>query len=81
MYKATVYVTLKQGVLDPQGNAVKDSLHSLNYTEVEQIRVGKYMELALEATSEDAARKRVEEMCNKLLANPVIEDFRFELHT
>ena len=78
-YLARVYVTLKPTVNDPQGLTISGALHSLGFSEVESVRAGKYMEIHLSATEEAAARGRVEEMCRKLLANPVIEDFRFEL--
>ena len=77
--KARVYVTLKSGVLDPQGKAVCSSLHSLGYTEVEDVRLGKYMVVRLGNISRAEAAKRLDEMCRKLLANTVIEDYRFEL--
>ncbi|WP_106494681.1 phosphoribosylformylglycinamidine synthase subunit PurS [Lentibacillus sp. Marseille-P4043] len=77
MKKVTVFITLKQGVLDPQGKAIQDSLNSLGYQEVEQARVGKYLELHVE-DNEDT-EERVNDMCEKLLANPVIEDYRFEV--
>ncbi|HEU4384868.1 MAG TPA: phosphoribosylformylglycinamidine synthase subunit PurS [Anaeromyxobacteraceae bacterium] len=78
--KAKVYVTLKRGVLDPQGSAVARSLHALGYREVADIRLGKFIEVEIgeEATPEDA-RRRLDEMCRKLLANTVIEDYRIEL--
>lgn len=79
MIKATVYVTIKQSVLDPQGNAVREALHSLGFNEVEKVRVGKYMELILHTTDRSEAEARVRTMCEKLLANTVIEDYRFEL--
>jgi phosphoribosylformylglycinamidine synthase len=79
MIKATVYVTMKEGVLDPQGNAVQGSLHSLGFTEVNSVRIGKYMELVLNTDDANEAEKRVKEMCEKLLANTVIEDYRFTL--
>ncbi|WP_047152944.1 phosphoribosylformylglycinamidine synthase subunit PurS [Aneurinibacillus tyrosinisolvens] len=79
MFKATVYVTLKESVLDPQGNAVRDSLHSLGFDEVGEVRIGKYVELEIDAGKEEAAQKRVREMCEKLLANTVIEDYRLEM--
>lgn len=79
MIKATVYVTIKQSVLDPQGNAVQGALHSMGFQEVEKVRVGKYMELTLNTTDRKEAETRVKEMCEKLLANTVIEDYRFEL--
>ncbi|WP_243387414.1 phosphoribosylformylglycinamidine synthase subunit PurS [Bacillus kexueae] len=78
MYKVKVYVTLRESVLDPQGNAVKGSLHSMNYTEVQDVRIGKYMELLIEETDKNVEDK-VKEMCDKLLANPVIEDYRYEI--
>ncbi|MFD2671896.1 phosphoribosylformylglycinamidine synthase subunit PurS [Marinicrinis sediminis] len=79
MIKATVYVTIKQSVLDPQGNAVQGALHSMGFQEVDKVRVGKYMELTLQTTDRKEAENRVKEMCEKLLANTVIEDYRFEL--
>jgi phosphoribosylformylglycinamidine synthase len=76
---AKVYVTPKRGVLDPQGKAVAQALHSLGFDEVGDVRIGKYMEIRLDGESADAAGTRVREMCQKLLANGVIEDFRFEV--
>ncbi|ARK28701.1 phosphoribosylformylglycinamidine synthase subunit PurS [Halalkalibacter krulwichiae] len=77
MYKVKVYVTLRESVLDPQGGAVKRALHTMNYSEVEEVRIGKYMELTL--TNTDDVEKRIDEMCSKLLANTVIEDYRYEI--
>ncbi|MFT9848871.1 phosphoribosylformylglycinamidine synthase subunit PurS [Aneurinibacillus sp. REN35] len=79
MFKAVVYVTLKESVLDPQGNAVKGSLHSLGFDEVKDVRIGKYMEVELDAATKEAAEERLQEMSEKLLANTVIEDYRVEL--
>ncbi len=79
MYKALIYVTLKESVLDPQGNAVKGSLHSLGFGEAKDVRIGKYMELLIDLDDQQQAETRVKEMCEKLLANTVIEDYRFEL--
>lgn len=79
MIKATVYVTIKQSVLDVQGTAVQGALHSMGFQEVDKVRVGKYMELKLNTTDRSEAEKRVRAMCEKLLANTVIEDYRFEL--
>jgi phosphoribosylformylglycinamidine synthase PurS subunit len=77
---ARVYVTLKRGVLDPQGSAVGRSLRSLGYQEVADVRLGKFIEVQLqEGTSPEEARRRLDEMCRKLLANTVIEDYRIEL--
>lgn len=78
MYKVKVYVTLKESVLDPQGSAVKNSLQSLNYKEISDVRIGKYMELLVEKSERDV-EEVVKEICNKLLANPVIEDYRYEI--
>ena len=76
---AKVYVTPKRGVLDPQGKAVAQALHALGFDEVGDVRIGKYMEIRLDVENTDAAGERVREMCRKLLANGVIEDFRFEI--
>ena len=76
---AKIYVTLKKGVLDPQGKAVQHSLESLGYKEVRDIRLGKYMEVKFDNIERDKANTRIREMCEKLLANPVIEDYRFEI--
>ena len=76
---ARVYVTPKRGVLDPQGKAVAQSLHALGFAEVADVRIGKYMEVKLEGASREQAEARVREMCERLLANQVIEDFRFEI--
>ncbi|MBD1223594.1 phosphoribosylformylglycinamidine synthase subunit PurS [Virgibacillus halodenitrificans] len=77
MRKVTVFITLKQGVLDPQGKAIQESLNSLGYKEIQEARVGKYIELQVEEGPELEAR--VKGMCDKLLANPVIEDYRFDV--
>ena len=77
--KARVFVTLKQGVLDPQGKAVANGLASLGYGEVDSVRQGKVFDLEQEETDEEKARARVDEMCRKLLANTVIEDYSVEL--
>ncbi len=78
MYKVKVYVTLREIVLDPQGSAVKGSLHQLNYKEVNDVRIGKYMELMIDETVADLDTT-VKEICEKLLANTVIEDYRYEV--
>ncbi|MFN7951416.1 MAG: phosphoribosylformylglycinamidine synthase subunit PurS [bacterium] len=76
--KAIVTVTLKRGVLDPQGQAVAGGLKSLGFDDVEGVRVGKHIEIEL-GRDGAGARERVTEMCKKLLANPVIEDFSVRL--
>lgn len=78
MYKVKVYVTLRESVLDPQGKAVTHSLHSLNYNQVADVRIGKYMELTVEKSERDID-EIVNEMCRSLLVNPVIEDYRYEV--
>ena len=78
-FHARVYVTLKPTVNDPQGLTVRGALHALGFAGVGQVRIGKYLEIALEAVDETAARAQVEAMCQKLLANPVIEEYRFEV--
>ena len=77
--KARVHVTLKKGVLDPQGDAVRHALGSLGFEGVRDVRVGKVIELQLEETDAEAARARVTKMCEQLLANTVIENFAIEL--
>lgn len=79
MIKATVYVTIKQSVLDPQGVAVQGALHSMGYKEAQSVRIGKYMEIELDTNDRNEAEARVKDMCEKLLANTVVEDYRFEL--
>ncbi len=76
---AKIHVTLKKGVLDPQGKAVHHALNDLGYSEVEGVQIGKYMELRLTGVTADEAEKRVQEMCEKLLANTVIESYRYSL--
>ncbi len=77
--RVRIFVLLKEGVLDPQGNAIERSLHTLGYGEVQNVRAGKYLELNVDAPSRTVAELRVREMCDKLLANTVIEDYRFEI--
>ena len=79
MLNAKVYVTLKKGVLDPQGKAVQHSLASLGYNSVEDVRLGKYVEVKLNETDKEKAKVMLKEMCEKLIANTVIEDFRFDI--
>lgn len=77
--KANVYVTLKDEVLDPQGDAVRRALKALGFEDVKRVRVGKLIEIELDAEDPAQAQQELAEMCAKLLANPVIEDFRFEV--
>ena len=79
MYLAKVYITLKPTVNDPQGLTIKGALHNLGFTSVEDVRAGKYIEVRLEENDLTKAKEQVNEMCRKLLANPVIENYRFDL--
>jgi phosphoribosylformylglycinamidine synthase PurS subunit len=79
MYLARVYITLKPVVNDPQGLTIRGGLHSLGFDLVESVRAGKYLEIRLDGADKAAAEAQVTEMCRKLLANQVIEDFRFEI--
>jgi phosphoribosylformylglycinamidine synthase subunit PurS len=79
--KAKIHVTLKNGVLDPQGKAIGNALHSLGFQGVGDVRQGKYIEIELADTDAKAARAKLEEMCRKLLANTVIENYSIELAT
>ena len=78
-YQAHIYVTLRPSVLDPAGVAVESGLKQLGYEGVEQVRIGKYIELMLCAANEEAARQELDRICDQLLANPVIENYRFDL--
>ena len=78
---ARVFLMPKTAILDPQGKAVAASLHSLGYGEVNDARLGKLVELKLDGKDLDSARARVDEMCRRLLANEIIEDYRFEVET
>lgn len=78
MKKVKVYVTLRESVLDPQGSAVMGSLHNMGYDEVQDVRIGKFLELQL-ADAEREVDTAVKEMCEKLLTNTVIEDYRYEV--
>ena len=77
--KANVYVTLKEEVLDPQGEAVRRALDSLGFAGVKRVRVGKLIEIDIDAAAGKDAETKLRAMCEKLLANPIVEDFAFEL--
>ena len=76
---ARIYITLKNGVLDPQGEASRKALKNLGFIGVEDVRQGKYIEVKLATNDEAEAKEKVENICEKLLANTVIENYRFEL--
>jgi phosphoribosylformylglycinamidine synthase len=77
--KARIKITLKNGVLDPQGKAIGHALESLGFSGIDDVRQGKYIEVKLNETDPQKARDAVERMCKELLANTVIENFAFEL--
>lgn len=79
MASARIYITLKKGILDPQGKTLLRALRSLGYEEVDDLRVGKYMEVNLSGGDSKRIQERLGEMCEKLLANPIIEDYRVEV--
>ena len=74
--KVKVIVTLKNGVLDPQGKAIQQTLNGMSYSEVKEVRQGKYFDIEVNTSDEKIAKVKVEEMCKKLLANLVIEDYK-----
>jgi phosphoribosylformylglycinamidine synthase PurS subunit len=80
-YQCRIYVTLRPSVLDPAGTAVCSGLKQLGYGTVEQVRIGKYIELTLQASDQASAEQQLDAMCDQLLANTVIENYRFEIST
>ena len=77
--KAKIYITLKEGIHDPQGQAVQQSLHTLGFDMVQHVRMGKLLEVELQDMAQEVAEDTIKRMCQKLLANMVIEDFRYEI--
>ena len=80
MLEAQIHVTLKRSVLDPQGDTVRSALATLGFRGIEDCRVGKFLVLRLAERDPVKAKSQVDEMCRKLLANPVIEDYIFQIH-
>jgi phosphoribosylformylglycinamidine synthase subunit PurS len=78
-YQAQIYVTLRPSVLDPAGTAVQSGLKHMGYDNVDSVRIGKFVEMTLTAADEAAAKVQLDKVCDQLLANPVIENYRFEL--
>ena len=76
---AKIYITLKKDVLDPQGSVIANSLKSLGFNNIEDVRQVKYIEIKLDSENEESANKQINEMCEKLLANLVIEDYKVEI--
>lgn len=78
-YQAHIYVTLRSSVLDPAGAAVQSGLKQLGYSNIGTVRIGKFVELTIQAASVNEAQQQVDRICDQLLANPVIENYRFDL--
>ena len=81
MYKANICITLRPSILDPQGKAVSHALETLGYDSIDRVRMGKYVELWIDEVTEEAAERAARAACEKLLANPVMEDFSIVLET
>ncbi len=79
MFEAKIYITFKEGVVDPQGITIKGALESLGYKGISDVRMGKYIQMKLNTQDKEKAESDLKEMCVKLLANPVIEDYRYEI--
>jgi phosphoribosylformylglycinamidine synthase len=79
VFKANVVVSLKKQVLDPQGKQIQHALHDLGLSSVKSLRYGKFIEVELDAASREEAQEQLDAICRKLLANPVIEDYRFDI--
>ena len=79
--KAHVYITLKPGLLDAQGKTIKSALESLGFLGINDVRMGKYIQIELDGNSEASVKQEVEQMCQKLLANPVVETYRIEVES
>lgn len=78
--KASIIITPKKVVLDPQGKTVRGALEHLGYTGITDVRVGKYLEIELSGVDRETARRQLDEACHRFLSNPVIEDYRLEIH-
>jgi len=79
MYRVKIHVTLKKSVMDPQGATIQSALESLGYQGVQNVRMGKYVELDLAQKDRGGAEKQIDEMCDRLLSNPVIEKYAYDL--
>ncbi|HWP83310.1 MAG TPA: phosphoribosylformylglycinamidine synthase subunit PurS [Bacteroidota bacterium] len=79
MFKSRIIVQLRKSILDPQGKAVEHGVHSLGYQQTKNVRIGKFIEMEIDAPNEDEAKRVTEEVCKKLLANPVMEDFTYTI--
>jgi len=81
LFSAKIKVTLRKSILDPQGKAVEHSIQSMGFSSITDTRIGKFVELKIDTSSEEEARLVTDEICRKLLANPVMEDYSFEIST
>jgi len=79
MYTAKIFVRHKKGILDPQGKTIKDALHAMKYSSVAEVKIGKLIDIRFEAKSMDDAKSKLNDMCKQLLANPVVEQYTFEI--
>ncbi|MRJ46471.1 phosphoribosylformylglycinamidine synthase subunit PurS [Fundicoccus ignavus] len=79
MYNVKVYVTYKESILDPQGEAVRGAVHRMGFDEIEDIRIGKYFEIKVSDTADRSVEEVIEMICDKLLANVVMESYRYEI--
>ncbi len=77
--KAKIYITLKNGILDPQGRAIQQSLQTLGFGSVKEVRIGKFIEVDLSETDATSGEQTIKAMCEKLLANTVIEEYQYEI--
>ena len=78
-YKAQINITLREGILDVQGKTVEHALHSIDYPMISQLRIGKFVEMNVEANNSEVAVKLADEACKKLIANPIIEDYKITI--
>ncbi|MFQ5629249.1 MAG: phosphoribosylformylglycinamidine synthase subunit PurS [bacterium] len=78
-FKAKIHVRLKTGILDPQGQAISHALQALGFNTFEEVRIGKLIDCAIQGIDEKSVREQIENACKRLLANPVIEDYEYEL--
>lgn len=79
MYNVKVYVTYKESILDPQGEAVRGAVHRMGFDEIEDIRIGKYFEIKVSDTADRSVEEVIETICDKFLANVVMESYRYEI--
>ncbi|MBE0477833.1 phosphoribosylformylglycinamidine synthase subunit PurS [Candidatus Aerophobetes bacterium] len=79
MFKVKIYINLKEGVADPQGATIKHALDSIGYQKIGKVKTGKYLQLELDMHDKNKAREQIEDMCQKILVNPVIENYEYQI--